>query len=93
MNDRQQDDFWGYRPLLTHNRKRNAIPAVESEYWLRWPVQPGTTAPRRSLPPAGSGLPVQRDQSARFRAKVDALIERFKPFASRTRERDRKWTR
>ncbi len=98
---KQRELFEGYRPLITHNRKRNTIPA---EIWKGGPPwqgspeerlenRPARRMPMAQEPTSAQGAFVRRDEAAAFRAKVEALIERFKPFAARTRERDRKWIR
>lgn len=87
MDDERQDFLWGYRPLITHNRKRNTIAAME---------QPENHSAYRALPvqmPPIQRTLARRDDAPIFKAKVEALIERFKPFAARTRERERKWMR
>ncbi len=87
MNHEEREILWGYRPLITHNRKRNRIPATE---------QPENRSAHRALPvqmPPIQRTLARRDDTPIFKAKVEALIERFKPFAARTRERDRKWMR
>lgn len=79
--------FEGYRPLLTHNRKRNTIPATEQEnhsVHLTLPAQ---------MPPSAQKPLARREEAAILKSKVEVLIERFKPFAARTREKDRKWMR
>ena len=83
MNHGGQDLFWGYRPLITHTRKRSTIPARE---------QPENHPAHHALlmqapwPSTRRGF-ARPDEAAVFKSKVEALIERFKPFAARTRER------
>jgi hypothetical protein len=83
MNNQEQNLSWGYRPLTTHNRKRNAIRASELERSPQWPAegksQTGNGAPARSPLPPSAGLSVRCDQNAISKAKINALIERFKP--------------
>jgi len=88
MNDQGHDLLRGYRPLITHNRKRNTIPAWEQpenhSVHLTLPAQ---------MPPSAQRPLARRDEAAILKSKVEVLIERFKPFAARTREKDRKWMR
>jgi hypothetical protein len=96
MNSQQENLFWGYRPLITHNRKRNTIRAVELEHSLRWLAgersHPGNGAPKPSQSPMTAVSTAQRDQKALSKAKIDALIERFKPITvSQDRGRLHAW--
>lgn len=72
----QGELFEGYRPLITHNRKRNTVP--------------GQAMPR--VPPSTrKGALARRGKAARFEAKVDALIECLRPVEARPKERNQKW--
>lgn len=85
----QGECFEGNRPLITHNRKRNAIPAEISETTHRSPKQEkkknpdipaASCGPTHHLPPpTRKRVLVRRDKAAMFKAKVKALIECYKP--------------
>ncbi len=96
----QQSELFGYRKLITHVRPRNTIPAAISETMRSHPSQAmkapdgnhyGPPTPQADAPPPFKSLFKRRERISK--AMVEALIERFKPFAARTRERDRKWMR
>jgi hypothetical protein len=96
---KQLEFFEGYRPLITHNRKRNTIPEEipKGEHcrtgreWNRPENPPVRHTPMRRPPlPIRGGL-AGRNKEAIFKAKVEALIERFKPVEAGTKERIGKW--
>ncbi len=101
MNDREQDIFWGYRPLITHNRKRNTIPAQilnGEQPWLEKSNHRPENRPAQQVAIAQAPKSAQRalaghDEAVIFNSKVEALIEHFKPFGARMREGDCKWRR
>ena len=88
MSDEQQELFQGYRHLITHNRKRNIIPADIPKGAHHQPrkvnVKPESLSAR--FPPMPR-LPtsirkrvlVRRDKAAMFKAKVEAAIRILGP--------------
>ncbi len=98
----QGELFEGYRPLITHNRKRNTITAELPKYPPPWarperkPPEERTThdaRAQRQPQPAQARVPARRDESAALKEKVEALIECFKPVEFGTKGRDRRWMR
>jgi hypothetical protein len=83
----QGELFEGYRPLIIHNRKRSTIPAEMPNGAHHWHGQqkkrPEIPSPRcmptPRLPlPTRKRILVRRDKAAIFKARVKALIERYK---------------
>lgn len=93
MSNERQELFEGYRPLITHNRKRNTIPAEMPKSVHRWPGQDGNqhenpparyTLRRHPPSPFRERALAGHDKAAAiFKAKIEALIERYKPVEAR----------
>lgn len=91
--------FEGNRPLITHNRKRNAIPAEIPKTTHRSPKQemkknpdiPATSCgPTQHLPPTRKRVLVRRNKAAMFKAKVRALLECYRPGDVRKKNENQK---
>jgi hypothetical protein len=98
----QGELFEGYRPLITHNRKRNQIPAEipkgahhPAQQRKKQPEDPSSgrmNMPRRPLSARKRG-PAMRDKAAPLKARVEALIDCFMPIEAIATERIGKWKR
>ena len=93
---KQLEFFEGYRPLITHNRKRNTITSEVLKDAQHWPAQ---EKKQHERPPAHYvPMPSSTRESVfagcdrtAFNAKVKALIECYKPIEARMKESHRKW--